>query len=78
MGKKWKVKDSVGVSTIPSNLFCFKFKVEEDVNVVLLETWYYDKHCLALTKWHMGFDASLELKKLALVWVRLPGLPLEL
>ena len=34
-------------------------------------------HCLALTRWYLGFDASLELNKLAHVWVRLLGLPLH-
>ena len=62
---------------MPSGLFYFKFTVEEDINFVLSGTWYYGKHCLALTRWHPGFDAGVELNKLALVWVRLPGLPLE-
>lgn len=77
IGQKWKIKGRVGISAMPSGLFCFKFTVEEDISFVLLGTWYYGKHSLALTRWHPGFDASIELNKLALVWVRLPGLPLE-
>ena len=62
---------------MPSGLFYFKFMLEEDINLILSGTWYYGKHCLALTKWHPGFDASAELNKLASVWDRLPRLPLE-
>ena len=65
------------MSTMPSGLFYFNFTTKEDFNWVLSRTWYFGKHCLALSRWHPNFDASLELKKLALVWVRLPSLPLE-
>lgn len=51
--------------------------MEDDFNVILSSTWYFGKHCLALSRWHPCFDASLELNKLAPVWVRLLGLPLE-
>ena len=74
---KWKVKGNICVSAMPSGLFCFRFTTEDDLQMVLSGTWYFGKHCLALTRWHLGFDAGLELKKLAPVWVRLPGLPLE-
>ena len=74
---RWKVKGNICVSAMPSGLFCFRFTAEEDLQMVLSGIWYFGKHCLALTRWHPGFDASLELNKLAPVWVRLPGLPLE-
>lgn len=78
VSQKWKIKGSVSISMMPSNLFCFQFMTEEDINLILSGTWYYEKHYLDLTRWHLGFDASIELKKLAHVWVRLPSLPLEL
>ena len=65
------------MSVMPSGLFCFKFMTEEDINFVLSGTWYYGKHCLALTRWHLEFNVGVELNKLSPVWVRLPGLPLE-
>ena len=77
VSKKWKIKSSVCIFAMIGGLFYFKFTMEGDLNFILLRTWYYGKHYLALTRWHLGFDASVEINKLALVWVRLPGLPLE-
>lgn len=77
VGQKWRIKGSVGISTMPSDLFCFKFMVEEDIKKKLLGTWYYGKHFLSLTRWHLGFDSSVELNRIGSIWVRLLELPLE-
>lgn len=73
---RWKLKGSVTISAMPGGLFLFKFMVEEDLIYVLSGTWAYGKHFLTLAKWKSGFDPSAELTRMALVWVRLPGLPL--
>ena len=67
VSQKWRIEGSVSISTMPSGLFYFKFTAEEDINFILSGTWYYGKHCLALTRWHLGFDASVEVNKIALV-----------
>ena len=38
VSQKWKVRESVGVSTMPSSLFCFKFTSEEYINLILFGT----------------------------------------
>ncbi|XP_059073337.1 uncharacterized protein LOC131874112 [Cryptomeria japonica] len=58
-------------------LFLFKFTAEEDLIFVLSGSWAYGKHFLTLAKWKLGLDPLVELNHMALVWVRLLGLPLE-
>ncbi|XP_059066523.1 uncharacterized protein LOC131857812 [Cryptomeria japonica] len=74
---KWKLKGNVSVSTMPGALFLFKFTVEEDVALVLSSCWSYGQKKISLFRWKVGFDPSVDLQKTALVWVRLPGPPLE-
>ncbi|GLJ44722.1 hypothetical protein SUGI_0940410 [Cryptomeria japonica] len=73
----WKLKGSVEVSAMPGGLFLFKFNTDEDLIYVLSGSWAYGKHFLTMAKWKPGFDPSAELNRMAPVWVRLPGLPLE-
>ncbi|XP_059064834.1 uncharacterized protein LOC131856895 [Cryptomeria japonica] len=62
---------------MPGGLFLFKFTAEEDLIFVLLGSWAYGKHFLTLAKWKLGFDPSVELNRMAPMWVRLLGLLLE-
>ncbi|XP_059064774.1 uncharacterized protein LOC131856851 [Cryptomeria japonica] len=76
-GSRWKLKGSVSVSSMLGGLFLFRFTIEEDFIYIMSGSWSYDKHCLALSKWKSGFDPSADLLRLAPVWIRLRGLPLE-
>ncbi|GLJ56716.1 hypothetical protein SUGI_1252830 [Cryptomeria japonica] len=75
---RWKLKRSLDISAMLGGLFLFKFNVEEDLIYVLTGSWAYGKHFLTMAKWKPGFDPSVELNRMALVVIRLPGLPLEL
>ncbi|XP_057872573.2 uncharacterized protein LOC131078814 [Cryptomeria japonica] len=74
---RWKIKGSVSVSAMPGGLFLFRFTAEEDFIYIMSGSWSYGKHFLTLSKWKPGFDPSADLLRLALVWIRLLGLPLE-
>ncbi|XP_059064150.1 uncharacterized protein LOC131856394 [Cryptomeria japonica] len=73
----WKLKGCLEVSAMPGGLFLFKFNTDEDLMYVLLGSWAYGKHFLTMDKWKPSFDPSTELNRMAPVWVRLLGLPLE-
>lgn len=47
------------------------------MTMVMVGCWSYGKHRLVVAKWHLASDPAKELNKMALVWVKLPGLPLE-
>ncbi|XP_057814896.2 uncharacterized protein LOC131028601 [Cryptomeria japonica] len=74
---KMELKGSVDISAMPGGLFLFKLTTKKDLIFVLSGSWAYGKHFLTLAKWKSGFDPSAELNRMAPIWVRLPGLPLE-
>jgi hypothetical protein len=45
---------------------------------ILGEWWLWGTCPLSMKFWHPCFDPRCEVMKLTLVWVKLPGLPLEL
>ena len=49
----------------------------EDMTMMLVGSWSYGKHSLIVAKWHTVLDPMKELNRMAPVWVRLLGLPLE-
>ncbi|XP_057868988.2 uncharacterized protein LOC131075992 [Cryptomeria japonica] len=71
---RWKLKGSVDISTMPGGLFLFKFTTKEDLTFVLSGSWAYGKHILTLAKWNPGFDPSVQLNRMAPVWVRFSSL----
>lgn len=78
MSKRWKLKGRVEVSTLLRGFFSFAFSCVEDVPMILCGgPWVVGRSTLTLKKWVPNMDMSDAFFKIALVWVRLPELPLE-
>ena len=69
---KWKLRGCVEVDTIVGALFLFKLVLEEGRIHVLVETWSFGKHSLVLAKLKQDFDPSVDIYKMAPIWIKLP------
>lgn len=56
-----------------------KFSNEMDCNYAFFgQPWFVQGQILNLQRWRRYFDPFMECIKAIIVWIRLPGLPLEL
>ncbi|XP_057819204.2 uncharacterized protein LOC131032289 [Cryptomeria japonica] len=78
VSRKWKGKGQIVVVAMAGGFFSFSFACEEDLRYVLTGgPWMLGKALLALKKWEPGFNPKDRECNKALIWVRLPGLPME-
>jgi len=73
-----KVYVLLEVTNLASGWILFKFRKEEDADIVLKKPWLLDSIPLLLKRWTTLFDASKERLNVMSIWVRLLGLPPEL
>ena len=82
--KEWARKNWTGlqgegpvINSLVNGWFSFRFRCREDVDLIGNSVWTYGKTPFQLKQWTPLFYAETEQLDTILVWVRLPGLPLE-
>ncbi|XP_057853351.1 uncharacterized protein LOC131063516 [Cryptomeria japonica] len=76
--KKWRLKGQVDVLALSRGFFVFSFSCGEDLEMILSGgPWMFGKSLLSLRKWSPNIELNDSFFESALVWVRLPSLPLE-
>ena len=83
--KKWTRKNWTGlqgeglvINSLANGWFIFLFRCREDADQICSRVWTYGKTSFQLKQWTTLFDAKIEQLDTILIWVYLPGLPLEL
>lgn len=71
LGYTLKVKD------LMNSWFSFQFLHLDDVEKIFKRPWVNGRRYLQLHKWYVGFNPLLDTPINEIVWVKLPGLPLE-
>ncbi|XP_026420108.1 uncharacterized protein LOC113316097 [Papaver somniferum] len=83
LGQQWKLGEAK-VQFIPMNrgFFIIKLLTQEDKEKVYREgnkdPWIVNEKPLRLIKWYPGFDADKQCTSHSTVWVKFPGLPVEM
>ena len=66
------------VIDLGNDFFLIKFKLKDDLDVVLKEgPQFVGQQFLAIRKWELEFKAEEASLSSVVVWIRLPGLPIE-
>ncbi|CAN1760391.1 hypothetical protein LINPERHAP1_LOCUS7509 [Linum perenne] len=74
----WAVRGQVRITDMGAGFFTARFDSSEDYRRALLEgPWKIGEHYIVPRMWQEGFDPCTDTLSQTLVWVRLPGLPLE-
>ncbi|CAN1151187.1 hypothetical protein LINPERHAP2_LOCUS18034 [Linum perenne] len=74
----WAVRGQVRITDMGAGFFTARFDSSEDYRRALLEgPWKIGEHYIVPRLWQEGFDPCTDTLSHTLVWVRLPGLPLE-
>jgi len=80
LGVQWK--PLIGYIPIVSNLmkewYCFHFLSSSDIDTIQKRPWAHRRSFLALYRWYIGYNPLKNTPSNNLIWVKLPGLPLEL
>jgi len=58
-------------------MYSFHFLSEDDLRIIAERPWVKDRGFLAMYAWYVGFNPLKQMPKNKLIWVKLPGLPLE-
>lgn len=66
------------VARLLKEWYCFHFLSTNDLEAIQNHPWVYGRSFLALRKWYMGYNLLENTPINNLIWVKLPGLPLEL
>jgi len=77
--KKWKLMLGYmpTVVRILEGWYRFHFLSQEDLEKIIAIPWIHGKKFLTLHKWYIGYNPLRNTPSNKLVWVKLPGLPLE-
>lgn len=76
--RKWNIRGQVDITHMMNGFFSFVFNCKEGLNMVLCsEPWLFGNSTLTIKKWEPNMDLSDAFFLTTLIWVRLPGLPLE-
>ncbi|CAN1146386.1 hypothetical protein LINPERHAP2_LOCUS15218 [Linum perenne] len=76
--KLWAVRGQVRITDMGAGFFTARFDSSEDYRQALLEgPWKIREHYIVPCMWQEGFDPCTDTLSQTLVWVCLPGLPLE-
>ncbi|CAN1813117.1 hypothetical protein LINPERHAP1_LOCUS26771 [Linum perenne] len=74
----WAVRGQVRITDMGASFFTARFDSSEDYRRALMEgPWKIGEHYIVPRLWQEGFDPCTDTLSHTLVWVRLPGLPLE-
>ncbi|CAN1150733.1 hypothetical protein LINPERHAP2_LOCUS17751 [Linum perenne] len=74
----WAVRGQVRITDMGAGFFTARFDSSEDYRRALLEgPWKIGEHYIVPRLWQEGFDPCTDNLSHTLVWVWLPGLPLE-
>ncbi|CAN1759595.1 hypothetical protein LINPERHAP1_LOCUS7200 [Linum perenne] len=74
----WAVRGQVRITDMGAGFFTARFDSSEDYRRALMEgPWKIGEHYIVPRLWQEGFDPCTDTLSHTLVWVRLPGLPLE-
>lgn len=66
------------VARLLKEWYCFHFLSASDLEAIQNRPWVYGRSFLALYKWYVGYNPLKNTPTNNLIWVKLPGLPLEL
>lgn len=79
LNRMWQSVGAMDVIDLENDYFLVRFEDRRDFMFVFTEgPWYISDHCLIIQRWKPEFfPFEDELKKVA-VWIRIPGLPMEL
>lgn len=58
--------------------YCFPFLKSSDLEAILKHQWVFNQSFLVLHRWYLGFNLLRNTPSDTFIWVKLPGLPLQL
>ncbi|KAH7847820.1 hypothetical protein Vadar_030583 [Vaccinium darrowii] len=74
----WKPLENMMCMDLGDHFWLVRFNSPSDMTKVLNEgPWFIGPHYVAIRKWEPEFDTSSAKVSTSVVWVRLPGLPVE-
>ena len=65
------------VSHLINGWFSIHFLDEKDAQTIISRTWVRGRSFMQLIPWYLGFNPVLEAPRSKIIWMKLPGLPLE-
>lgn len=79
INRDWARNGAVKIIDLPRGYYAVMFEAEEDYNSALYKgPWMVADHYLLVQRWKPNFLQNSVAKRKVAVWVRVPGLPLEL
>lgn len=74
----WKPKISIVFIDLGSKFCLVKFSNDGDYDIVLFDgPWMVSDHILAVRQWQLNFFSEEFIIDRAIIWIRIPGLPIE-